>query len=482
MKRIFLILITFLITIFHIKAQENSLPQLYVTYDENALNYDSYIPGSVDLTDTDGTNWKLDAQFKTRGATARQFFLKPSLNMKLRDSDGNELDTDLLGLRKASSFILDAMAIDRINMRNRVAFDIWNEFSRLPYATDFDGRNGTVGKYVEMFVNGKYKGIYCLSDKINRKLLDLKKPEVDEATGEVTIRGILYKHGTTDIEDQNTPGYFNNYMVFLPEWHDAWELHEPEDYASREVWTPLADFYDRPDNYKPNYENYSYVKEHFWMENLADFAIHTMVLGIADNWGNKNKYFSIQNVSKNDDRRCFVVTPWDLDTSLGGEYDGSMFGGNLKEDWGVADAERSAPKPLSICFAQQEFRELMKRRWLEGRTGAFSVESVSRRLRETAKLFIESGAWQRSLEARNAHDFLVTDLNGEIDYIIEWYSRRYDDMDAFLGVTDDDIIGAGIEDINEDRENIIFNLQGVRVRTADIPGLYIINGKKVLVK
>jgi len=40
-------------------------------------------------------------------------------------------------MRQASSWILDAMAIDRIKMRNRVCFDLWNEFSSLPYSTDY---------------------------------------------------------------------------------------------------------------------------------------------------------------------------------------------------------------------------------------------------------------------------------------------------------------------------------------------------------
>lgn len=458
-------------------AEEAALPQLKITYNAGQLNYESYIPGTMELTDTDGTVTALPTQFKTRGATARQYSMKPSLNMKLRDAEGNELDTYLLGLRKASSFILDAMAIDRINMRNRIAFDIWNDFSRLPYETDFDSRNGTVGKFIEVYINGEYKGIYCLSDKINRKLLDLKKPEIDEETGDVTIRGLLYKHGTNDIGDQNTPGFYNDYLVYVIKSKDAWELHEPEDYASEEAWAPLTELYSND-----NYRNYDYVKEHFWLENLADYTVHLMALSIQDNWGNKNKYFSIQNVTKAGDKSKFVVTPWDLDTSLGGRYDGGYYDGNYSK-WAVSDIAKNAPLPFSACLAQQEFKDLLKARWLVARSDAMSVEAVSKRLLDTCELFEESGAWQRTVDYWKTQKYAeqyVDDLRKEVELVTKWYEARFKEMDEYFNVTEADINAVGTIGAEEERPNAIFTLQGIPVGEMSAPGLYIVNGKKVL--
>ncbi|MCH5219910.1 MAG: CotH kinase family protein [Muribaculaceae bacterium] len=473
-------------------ASEKALPQMRITY-TGALNNSDYIPGTLLLTAVDGTEWNIpNALFRTRGATALNYSMKPSLNMKLRDELDEELDTELLGLRKASSFILDAMAIDRINMRNRVAFDIWNSFSRLPYETDFGSRNGTVGAFVEMYINGEYKGIYCLTDKINRKLLDLKKPEVDD-NGNVTIRGALYKHGTNDEGcDQNTPGFYNDYIDYTAKWHDAWELHEPEDYASPEAWAPLTELYENS-----NYSNYEYVKEHFWLENLADYTIHVMALAIVDNWGNKNKYFSVQNMTKNGDKRRFVVTPWDLDTSLGGEYDGSKYDGNYTT-WAVSDVAKNAPLPFGACLAQQEFKNLLRQRWIEGSLGAFAVDSVKQRLFDNCRLFIESGAWQRTIDYWNTQKYsekYVDDLEKEVSLIAQWYENRFKKMDEYFGITDEE--RAGFADVNIivtdndiTRPRDIYNMQGVLIRrnasddTIDNlpPGLYIIAGQKTLIK
>lgn len=71
-------------------------------------------------------------------------------------------------------------------MRNRLCMDLWNSFSPVPYINDEpDAINGTRGKFVEVLVNGKYQGLYCLSEKIDRKQLKLKKDYEDG--------GVLFK-------------------------------------------------------------------------------------------------------------------------------------------------------------------------------------------------------------------------------------------------------------------------------------------------
>lgn len=174
-------------------AQTQKLPVLKVTFDGAFNAKMDYLPGFMELTDADGKVVNLPAKFKTRGATAKHYLMKPSFNMKLRNDDYTaQQDSALLGMRSCSSWILDAMAIDCIGMRNRVCFDIWNQFSRLPYDTQFDGRNGTEGRFVEVYINNEYKGIYCLNDRINRKLLNLKKVK-ENPDNTFQVRGVLYK-------------------------------------------------------------------------------------------------------------------------------------------------------------------------------------------------------------------------------------------------------------------------------------------------
>lgn len=463
-------------------VEPQGLPVLEVTFSGSSMP-SSYTKGKMVLSYVDGSKVELNAKFKSRGATASHYTMKPSFNMKLRDDQGNELDSTLCGLRSQSSWILDAMAIDRIGMRNRVAFDCWNDFSSLPYETNFDSRNGTVGAFVEVYINGTYKGIYCMTDRINRKLLNLKKPllpgEVDgeEEQGSqdsgVKIRGVLYKHGTNDIADQSSRCFSEDSVAYVIAYHDAWELSEPEDYAGAQAWAPLDTIYMMKNDYE-------WVKEHFYVEQLAEYQIFIMIMSISDNWGNKNSYISARNVTADGNKRRFVYTPWDLDTSLGGRYDGAYYDGNYS-NWPVKSITSAStmPVPFAICNKQSEYRDMLKAAWVKGRNGAFSVESVRNKLYAYRDLFVNYGAWQRSVTYWNDQKYkpcYVEDLATEIDKIMVWYEDRFNEMDQYFNI-DTSVISNTMTE-NGAKDDALYNLSGSRMTDTSRPGVYIHQGKK----
>lgn len=455
-------------------AAADRLPVLKITVDGSITKDMEYAKGTMSLTDENGAQIDLKAKFRIRGATSTQYLVKPSLNMKLRTDDySKSQDSLLLGLRSASKWILDAMAIDRICMRNRLCMDVWNEMSPLPYATDFGGRSGTVGRFIELYINGEYKGIYCLSDFVNRKLLQLKK--YDEKKG--VVCGVLYKSGTSDIANQNERNFTLDWTAGTISWHNAWELKEPDGYECEAAWQPLIDLFD-------NRNSYSDVRKYFYLSNLVDYQLHVMALCIQDNWGNKNHFFSIRNIQKNIDdtdpteaaRRKCVVSPWDLDTSLGGSYDGSKYDGNYSS-WDPKDVVKNGGfYPFSVCQGQAEYNALLKARWKELRTTALSKESINRRLENYRDLFLNTGAWSRMVEYWNKQKIkpcYVEDLAKEIALVEKWYSERFDMMDAYFGVE----TGISSVEAEEKKDDAIYSVEGVRLNSVPAKGLYIRGGK-----
>ena len=455
-----------------------TLPVLRVSVDGEFTEDMEYLNGQMELTDESGAVVTLPAKFKTRGATAKSYMMKPSFNMKLRDAFyAEEADSALLGMRSCSSWILDAMAIDRICMRNRVAFDIWNDFSRLPYDSGFERRNGTEGRFVEVYINDQYYGIYCMSDRINRNLLNLKKVSEGEG-GSITVRGVLYKSGTSDILRHEERSFNEDSSACVISWHNAWELTYPEENGGLQAWNPLLEAFDEG-------KNANYVKQYFYLQNLADYQIHVMALSIGDNWGNKNHYLSVRNITKdiNDpdtteaNRRRFVLTPWDLDTSFGGAYNGSCYGGNYL-DWPVSAASSNAPYPISPIVDDLTYQAILRDRWLVARAGAFSIDSINAKLERYRDLFIQSGAWQRMtdyFEARSAKPKYVLDLAEEIALIEAWYADRFSEMDRYFNVT-------ALEEVHEEpADNMLYDLMGHKIGTiAPGPGMYI-RGRRVVI-
>lgn len=166
------------------------LPIVQIYYD--AVNSSQYLRGYIKVHEPDKKTVPefLHSEYKYRGATALNQ-PKKSFNIKLKDPSDQKLFRSFFGLREDNNWILDAMAIDPGRMRNRVSTDLWNDFSRLPYhsATESNIINGTRGQFVELFINDQYNGLYCMTEKVDRKQLKLKK--YDDSTQ--TVRGVLYK-------------------------------------------------------------------------------------------------------------------------------------------------------------------------------------------------------------------------------------------------------------------------------------------------
>ena len=164
----------------------------------SSVNSKAYTTGSLRVTDPASLGYDslMIAAFKYRGASSSNY-PKRSYAIKLRDENGNSVDRKLLGYRSDNNWILDAMYIDLACMRNRVATDLWNAFECKPYYADREKkvRTGTRGKFVEVILNGQWWGLYCMTEKMDRKQLKLKKvvPAAQSTTGENEVHGVLYK-------------------------------------------------------------------------------------------------------------------------------------------------------------------------------------------------------------------------------------------------------------------------------------------------
>ena len=411
-------------------ADEKSLPLVNMTVDIAAVNKPDYTPGKLEIFDmqerTGGQRIvEFGCEVKYRGATSLAHD-KKSFAVRPLDSNGEKMDVDIFGIREDDNWILDAMAIDRLRMRNRVCFDVWNAINRLPYETDYAGRNGTEGVFVELFINGDYHGLYCMTDKINRKLLGLKKVKEDD--GSVIVRGLLYK-GDSWTDATNLDGYDKNEPMDGETWN-GWELQYPDDYPSTEAWQPIADFidfYTEPvATFAENYE------EHVNRANLVDYAVFVLSMYYGDCMM-KNTFLSTVNIN---DSRQFVVTPWDMDMSLGGTHDG-LYNDN------VAPITLISDKRLFSALWNKDidgFRKALADRWAELSKTVLSVESINRRIDDYASSFVQSGAWQREYEKWNGNPReLKEDIAEETGYVKGWYARNYKNMFEILGLK-----GAGI--------------------------------------
>ena len=387
---------------------ELSLPLVNLEVEIDSVNKYNYTLGSMTLIEYKDGMVKLDTfncQVKYRGGSALLFSKKP-FNIKLVDDEGEKLDANLLGLRTDNTWILDAMGIDKLRMRNRVCFDIWNEFSHTMWNTNYGNRNGTVGTMVEVFINGDYHGIYCLSDKINRQLLNLRKAKVED-DGSVTVKGLLYK----GVAWSALTGYYGGNTNSVT-W-DAFELQYPEDYPSLQTWQPLITLMDFNCETEMEYfiEHYN---EWYYVDNLVDYWVFLIALGLTDQ-PYKNTFLSTPDI--NFEHR-FMITPWDLDACLGRAWNGNLLG----EYPSVTRLDNMGPYRRLKVNNIDGFKQKLAQRWQQLIENELSPANLESHINAIAQRFVESGAWQREYNKwKNTNVRIAENIEEEMQFVINWY-------------------------------------------------------------
>lgn len=501
-----------------------------------SCNGTTYTQGDirVNFFQAEGYDSTYVAKFKYRGATA-QGFPKKSYAVKIYDKNGEKKDVEFLNYREDNNWILDAMAIDKACMRNRVATDLWNDFSVAPYHKTYEkkARTGTRGRFVEVFLNGSYNGIYCMTEKIDRKQLKLKKLSPKIATPNDTIHGVLYKSKQWtyevffghDIDDtsysfpssKSVTAYNNDnksedwqgYQVKYPDWEE-----EPI------TWKPL---YDKI-NFVAKYDEYGFANDfekHFDYKTLRDYYLFLELLLATDNHG-KNMYYYAYDINTTAGSK-FGVAPWDLDGTWGIRWDGkttassSSYGGATQLlptlDFPTF-LDRYEHGQLSYFYLLQRnpylgWEDALRSRYHELRPTFFKVENLQNRFSEYMEIFALSGADKREQERWSA---LHPNLQESVDYSIDWIKKRVAFLDEKYGYHEPDP-STGIQYVGEAKTRLgvtgskgsmtfhapeaqtidIYNMAGQRVRRVHLPqgistitgfmaGAYIAGGQKVIVR
>ncbi len=352
-------------------------------------------------------------QIRYRGSTSLAY-TKKSFAIKLLDETGKKLNKSLLGMRSDNSWILDAMTIDKARMRNRVSTDLWNDFSSKSYISylDPEAYNGTHGKFVEVYLNNEYWGLYCLTEKIDRKQLKLKKFKGGD------VKGVLYKSNgwsTLHSVDDAFYKYDNSSAV----WH-ALEMSYPDVEEGEPIdWKPLAD-----DIYWMSYSDSNEVNQHFRekfdLPVWEDYFLFVEFLMADDNIC-KNLYLYYYDVT--DDKKKLGVAPWDLDHSWGRSWSSDTLSAEVEtETW----FNRVSYLMQYVCT---NLDKTYQERYKELRQTFFTPEKLKQRFAAYFDLFRQTGAAERERKRWSGVNGIALDFDSEEQYIYNWIDRRFAFMD-----------------------------------------------------
>jgi spore coat protein CotH len=388
------------------------LPVVMLTTASLAIG-DDKIPASLNLVNPNyqaqGSKLEIatNINISLRGATAR-YLPKKSYSVKLVDGSGADADIPLMGLRNDNGWILDAMYIDPARMRNRLCTDIWNSFNNVPYIDDEpDALNGTRGYMTEVFLNNKYQGIYCLTERLDRKQLKVKKQY-----------GNMYKADNWS-DEVNFSAITNPFSNSDANWGGGWQFAYPEIGD-----TPAPDW-----KYLYNIVNFvtlssnedftNNIKNKVDINNMVDYYIFMNILEAKDNQS-KNTFFSFYDYRT---AGSFFYSVWDLDGSMGRDWDGSTLSHEI-----LGAGKNNLFKRLFDLNAAS-FKELIKSRWDYLKNNQLSKSMIAGRIESYRKSMVTTDAFVRE---RAIWPLVEPDLNNEAAYMTNWYSAQYDLFNSYV--------------------------------------------------
>ena len=367
-----------------------------------------------------------------RGSSS-QNFPKKQYAFETRDSLGNDMNVSLLGFPEESDWILYAPYNDKSMMRNVLAYTLSNRMGRYASRT----------RFCELVLNGDYRGVYVLMEKIKRDnhRVDISKLEPDETIGDDLTGGYIIKIDKTSGETFGGwtsiyPPYPNAPQRILYQYHvpDPEEIvSEQEQYIQscieRFERTVLESVADPADTSLPNLMD---------VDSFVDFVL------IQELGKNVDAYRLSTFLHKDRDSVDPLLKAgpiWDFDLAFGNAdyYNGWTVEGweldFLTEDHGFQQYDGfQVPFWWKRLVLEPFFAHALEERWISLRSSVFERTAVLSFIDSTSSLLHESS--ERNYERWPIlgtyvwpNPFIGKTYQEEVIYLRSWIGRRLVWMD-----------------------------------------------------
>lgn len=368
--------------------------------EEETINY-----GTVQVYDQYHTSTQLqktDCSYHIRGGSSTGYE-KPNYKLELSDKK-----LSYLGMRKDDDWILNSLYDDAGLIHNKVSMEVWNQIAGY---NETPNDNGITGEYLEVFIDNEYKGVYLLTERVDKKTLSLRKND------------ILYKCRADRIPEEHN--YTNE---DTDEMRPIFILKYPKE-PGEEDWEPLKDWVNA--FCKLQIGSYEEGESLLDMENAVDYNLFTLLSCGVDNM-RKNVYLIAEYQSDGSYR--FKKVPWDMNATWGNPWlDNSDCNYTMYDPAYIEDINTWCTDISSLYFYDETgMSELLKDRWKEFReTGLVTKERISGVVDDQLEYLHTSGAYDRNYE-RWPHgseywqdEYIYEYIDGRIDFLDSYFERLY---------------------------------------------------------
>ena len=443
-----------------VELTETNLPIVFITVDGKMILRDERITAQMKIIDNGigKTNYadliahpdqNIDYEgyigLKYRGNSSFNSSDKKPYGFKTLEKpleeDGKKVKVSLLGMGKDNDWALLAPFADKSMMRDVLTFELAR-----PY---FDWVPNS--RHVELVVDGKYYGIYILTERPGKgkKRLNLHDPGEDDGdlTGDWHVEidrddEDHYYHSKYHPYGQSGSFDYTKYITYQyddPEYDDFAELPEGTEKAIQKAINDMEDCF-ASDNYTDATTGY---RKYIDVTSFIDYMLSTEFTFNVDGYrlsSHMYKYSDTRAKNEGLDSR-WKCTLWDFNIALG---NANYYNGDRTDLWQYNMNSRESESQLVPFWWKRllddpAYQTDLKNRWAQYREGQYADDKIYAKIDSIANLLTSGGAMDRNEDAWGMfgryvwpNAYIGSSYSDEIAYLKKWIKNRLSFMDRKL--------------------------------------------------
>ena len=380
-------------------AQTYDLPIVFIDTKGECLdqNVTEKIPATMKVLDGATNNvadsakgTRYDIGIKVRGQSSAKF-PKPGYSIEIRDEKGEGMDVSLFGLPPADDWVLHGPYVDKSMMRNALAHWLFRQAGHYSPRT----------RHFDLYINGVYRGVYVLIEKIKRGKyrVNVSKLKETDISGDDVTGGYIWafdKTGTNTggmgMEDINKEGFSTadglNVIMHYPK----------KENLQTQQQAYLKKYLEDLENLFKNGKNGSGYENYVDMTSALDYVLHEEVTN------NSDSYWCSFFLHKPKDSKGGKVTlgpAWDFNLAMS---NGGGMGSTSTDGWQIENPQKQgqggmimmggglkAPNWLIGMWKDSLYQSELKKRWAELRSGVWHTKTMDTYL-DSMKVYITKAA------------------------------------------------------------------------------------------
>lgn len=321
-----------------------------------------------------------NAKLKVRGATTKKLPKKSYRVNFYNKTYTKEKKISFSNFYQGDSLILDAIYREKSKIRNLLSTELWNDMSNKYNNIKI------YSEFVEVFINNEYKGLYLLTEPINRTKLNLNK-----TTDSDTSFIVKSTQGILEVKYPNDDDYIS---------------------AANDLTKNIISKYFK----KGVFNDYNTIKTSFNIDNYVDMIIYNYFINNVDNGLYQNVYYYNNSLSNN----IVYIQPWDMEWTFG-----------------YVPTVGETPADRFDCYIDhpnsKEINELIIKRYWDLRKNILTEEYFNNLINKY-KNELTKGVSNRDSKKWNDYD-----INYELEYIKNWIKERIKYTDEMIKGLEDEL-------------------------------------------